>query len=73
MSDKSLHHLMRVRVRSSMFKELQQIADKETEASGEYTSVSDLVRIALTNWIRTQRSVIQLHAKMNTSIQKKKR
>lgn len=70
--NKSYHHLMRVRVRTSTFKELQEIAEKESEMSGEYTSVSDLVRIAISNWIRIQRNVTELNARINSSIQRKK-
>ena len=70
--NKSYHHLMRVRVRTSTFKELQEIAEKESETSGEYTSVSDLVRIALSNWIRIHRNVTELNARINSSIQRKK-
>lgn len=70
--NKSYHHLMRVRVRTSTFKELQEIAEKESMASGEYTSVSDLVRIAISNWIRIQRNVDELNARINSSIQRRK-
>ena len=71
MDGKSFHHLMRVRVRTSTFKELQEIAERESDQSGEYTSVSDLVRIAISNWIRTQRNVHDLNARINSSIQRK--
>ena len=71
MDGKSFHHLMRVRVRTSTFKELQEIAEMESDHSGEYTSVSDLVRIAISNWIRTQRNVQDLNARINSSIQRK--
>ena len=52
----SLHHLMRVRIRTTTFDELKKIAKDESDRSGEYTSVSDLVRVAITNWIRTHQS-----------------
>jgi hypothetical protein len=61
----SLHHLMRVRIRTTTFKELKKIAKDESERSGEYTSVSDLVRVALTNWIRTHQAAHRLRAFSN--------
>jgi hypothetical protein len=45
------HHLMRVRIRSRVFTRLQEIATTETTRSGEHTSVSDLVRAALSDYI----------------------
>lgn len=45
------HHLMRVRIRSRVFARLQEIAVTETARSGEHTSVSDLVRAALSDYI----------------------
>ena len=47
------HHLMRVRVRVRTFSRLKEIAQAETQRTGEHTSVSDLVRDALSGWIRT--------------------
>lgn len=70
--NKSYHHLMRVRIRTATFKELQGMAEEESAASGEYTSVSDLVRIAISNWIRVQRNVKELNARINSSIQRQK-
>lgn len=61
----SLHHLMRVRIRTTTFDELKKIAKEETNRSGEYTSVSDLVRVALTNWIRTHKAAERLQAFSN--------
>ena len=57
---RSLHHLMRVRVRKSVFSRLQDIAKSESGASGEYTSVSDIVRAAILNWIQTHESTERL-------------
>jgi hypothetical protein len=61
----SLHHLMRVRIRSTTFQELQDIARDESQRLGEYTSVSDLVRVALTNWLRTHRATEKLRTLPN--------
>ena len=60
-----LHHLMRVRIRTTTFEELKRIAKEESGRSGEYTSVSDLVRVALTNWIRTHKAAHRLRAFSN--------
>ncbi len=59
---KSLHHLMRVRVRRSLFDRLKEIAQEESGDSGEYTSVSDIVRAALLTWIQTYESTSRLRA-----------
>ena len=61
----SLHHLMRVRIRTTTFEELKKIAKDESDRSGEYTSVSDLVRVALTNWIGTHRATQRLRSFSN--------
>jgi Arc/MetJ-type ribon-helix-helix transcriptional regulator len=50
---KSLHHLLRVRMKTTRFERLQEIASEESEALGMYVSVSDLVRIAIDNWLQT--------------------
>ena len=50
---KTLHHLLRVRMKTSRFQKLQKIAETETEQSGNYISVSDIVRIAIENWLQT--------------------
>ena len=51
------HHLMRVRVRSRVFQRLKEVAQEETERSGDYVSVSDLVRAALFDWLGTHDSL----------------
>ena len=43
------HHLMRVRIRKSIFEELQCVAEDESERTGEHVTVSDLVRVAIYN------------------------
>jgi hypothetical protein len=50
------HHLMRVRVHSRIFHRLRIIAENECEVTGTYVSVSDLVRSALLNFLRTYES-----------------
>lgn len=56
------HHLMRVRVRTRIFGRLREIAKRETERTGEHTSISDLVRAALSDWIRVYDSTHVLRA-----------
>lgn len=57
---KSLHHLLRVRMRTARFDRLQEIATKESEINGTYISVSDLVRIAIDNWLQTYETAQRL-------------
>lgn len=45
------YHLMRVRIRKGWFAKLQQAALDETSTTGQYTTVSDLVRSALMDWM----------------------
>jgi len=45
------YHLLRVRVKKHVFYRLQELAMEETHASGEYTTVSDLVRCAIFDWL----------------------
>ena len=58
----NLHHLMRVRVHKSLFSRLQDIATEETSGTGEYTSVSDLVRSAIRSWIQTYETTERLRS-----------
>jgi len=53
---KTLHHLLRVRMRTARFQQLQEIAERESKDSGNYISVSDIVRIAIDNWLQTYNS-----------------
>lgn len=55
-----VHHLMRVRVRSGVFRRLQKIAKEERERANDYTSVSDLVRCALNDYINVYESTSKL-------------
>ena len=45
------YHLLRVRVRKGIFVRLQEVAVEETEGTGEYTTVSDIVRSAILDWL----------------------
>jgi len=65
MGDQSLHHLMRVRVRKSIFLELQTIASEESRRTGEYVSVSDLVRSSLQTKIQSHRAAERLRLVAN--------
>jgi hypothetical protein len=46
-------HLLRVRVRKGVFARLQEVAQEETSLTGEYTTVSDIVRSAIFDWLTT--------------------
>ena len=58
----NLHHLMRTRIHKSLFTQLRGIAGKETLRTGEYTSVSDLVRSAIRSWIQTYEATEKLRS-----------
>ncbi len=55
------HHLMRVRVRTRIFDRLRIIAATESQLTGDHTSISDLVRAALSDWIRVYESTEVLY------------
>ena len=46
-------HLLRVRVRKGVFERLQEVALEDRCVTGEYTTVSDLVRSAILDWLNT--------------------
>jgi hypothetical protein len=52
---------MRVRVRTRIFDQLRDIAQKESTLTGDHTSISDLVRAALSDWIRVYESTELLY------------
>jgi hypothetical protein len=56
----STHHLMRVRIRTQTFDRLAEIARAESRRSGDHTTVSDLVRAALTDYITVYDSTTKL-------------
>lgn len=54
------HHLMRVRIKKSIFAKLQDVAEEEADRTGEHVTVSDLVRAAVYNHLLLHESVRQL-------------
>jgi Arc/MetJ-type ribon-helix-helix transcriptional regulator len=60
----SLHHLLRVRMRKTHFNLLKDIAKEETERTGDYVSVSDIVRSSILNWLQTYESQQKLRNEM---------
>jgi hypothetical protein len=57
------HHLMRVRMRTRIFRHLQAIAEEESERCQEHVTVSDLVRAACSDFIHKYESLRQLDAR----------
>jgi len=53
-------HLLRVRVKKQHFYDLQAAAMEETHLTGEYTTVSDLVRSAIMDWLHINSSAKRL-------------
>ena len=64
------HHLIRVRVRTQTFDRLAEIAEAETRRSGDHTTVSDLVRAALTDYISVYDSTSKLAALQSDPVRK---
>jgi hypothetical protein len=64
------HHLMRVRVRTQTFDRLAEIAEAETRRSGDHTTVSDLVRAALTDYITVYDATSKLSVFQNDPMRK---
>lgn len=54
------HHLLRVRIRKSIFLRLQEVAREESEKTGDHVTVSDLVRAACYNYLLIQDAVQKL-------------
>lgn len=65
----STHHLMRVRIRTRTFQRLQEIANAESGRAG-YTSVSDLVRAALADYIQVYETTSKLSALQNDPVRR---
>jgi hypothetical protein len=61
MSGQPTHHLMRVRVRTRVFRRLQEIAEYETARTENHTTVSDLVRSALSDYISVYAATAKLY------------
>lgn len=53
-------HLMRTRIRKSMYERLQEVAEEESDLRGEHVTVSDLVRAACYNYLLTHESLRRL-------------
>lgn len=51
-------HLLRVRVRKGVFSRLQEVAQEETLTTGEYTTVSDIVRSAIFDWLTSHDATV---------------
>jgi len=51
---------MRVRIRKTIFEEMQELAEEESERSGEHVTVSDIVRNACYNYLLAQESLRRL-------------
>tara|TARA_B100001778_G_C18483671_1_gene581565 strand:+ start:652 stop:852 length:201 start_codon:yes stop_codon:yes gene_type:complete len=62
---------MRVRVRTRIFNQLREIAQKESKLTGDHTSISDLVRAALSDWIRVYESTEVLYQLQRSEDEKK--
>jgi hypothetical protein len=56
------HHLMRVRIRKRVFSRLQEMAEIETARTRDHTTVSDLVRAALHDYINVYAATSKLYA-----------
>jgi hypothetical protein len=54
------HHLMRVRIRKSIFHSMQLLAEEKTMQSGEHVTVSDIVRAACYNYLLVEESLRRL-------------
>ena len=54
------HHLLRVRIRRSIFQQLKDVAEEESERTGEHVTVSDLVRAACYNYLLIHQAVQRL-------------
>lgn len=61
------HHLMRVRIRKSVFGRLQEVADEETDRTGEHITVSDLVRSACYNFLLVHDAIRRLEGMLPPS------
>ena len=53
-------HLLRVRIAKRVFLQLQEVAEEESERTGEHVTVSDLARRALYNELLVKDSMRQL-------------
>ena len=54
------HHLLRVRIRRSIFEKLQETALEESQRTGDHVTVSDLVRASCYNYLLIHDAVQRL-------------
>ncbi len=54
------HHLLRVRIRKSIFEKLRETAQEESARTGDHVTVSDLVRAACYNYLLIHEAVQKL-------------
>lgn len=54
------HHLLRVRIKKSIFNKLQEAAEEETDRTNEHVTVSDLVRASCYNYLLIHESIRRL-------------
>ncbi|MBO73841.1 MAG: hypothetical protein CMD33_01045 [Flavobacteriales bacterium] len=55
------HHLLRVRIRRRIFEHMQEVAEYESDRTGEHVTVSDLVRQACVNLLVLHETMRSLH------------
>lgn len=60
------HHLMRVRIRKSVFEKLEEIAEEESDRTQENVTVSDLVRAAVAHYLMLHEAMRRLEASLET-------
>ena len=56
------HHLMRVRILERVFEKLQEVAEEESDRTGEHVTVSDLVRVACYDYLLVYDSARRLES-----------
>ena len=66
--DANAHHLMRVRIKKSVFERLEEIAQEETARARETVTVSDLVRAAVAHYLVLHESVRRLENALDGEI-----
>jgi hypothetical protein len=62
------HHLMRVRIRKSVFEKLEEIAEEESARIDENVTVSDLVRAAVAHYLMLHEAVRRLEGSLEGEI-----
>lgn len=62
---KNKQHLMRVRIRKTIFDRLQDLASEQTIQTGEHVTISDIVRVACVNYLVAYEGLRQLQNTMS--------